>query len=304
MIDPTNNEVRYVGVTHKKEATRLREHLSKARRGEKTHRSTWLRTLLAKGLRPTLAVIDRGLGPGWVEAEQMWIKHYREAGAQLVNATDGGEGTLGYVPSQETREKMRAHMKNRPPAPSPTPETRAKMAESQRQRFEWEQANGISRKGKKRSPEAAANISRALTGRKLSEEHRKKLSEVHQNPSEELREKWRQAVLKRPVEVRQAFASNQKGQPKSEEHRRKIGQSRIGKPRSEETKQKLRDAHMGKAQTDETKRKKSEAAKAFWAALTPEERSAKARGKKAVLWPGSPVLPWVGISRLPRFFSL
>lgn len=40
--------------------------------------------------------------------EVRWIKAFRDAGYNLVNLTDGGEGTKGWVPSEETRAKYRA----------------------------------------------------------------------------------------------------------------------------------------------------------------------------------------------------
>ena len=46
----------------------------------------------------------------WEQAcfwEVRWIKALRDSGYELTNLTDGGEGTKGFRPSEETKEKMR-----------------------------------------------------------------------------------------------------------------------------------------------------------------------------------------------------
>ena len=95
--DPRTFEVRYIGKTVHL-ATRLREHLSKAKReGRNTHQVHWLNQLLEQGIEPVVEGLERGEGESWKTAEQEWIKRYKAAGAQLTNATDGGEGTTGLV---------------------------------------------------------------------------------------------------------------------------------------------------------------------------------------------------------------
>ena len=83
-------------------------------------------------------------------AEKLIIENFRNTGIKLTNLTDGGEGQVGRVMSEETKNKIR--------------ETILK--------------NGSSLKGKKKSPEIGLKISLAKKGIKLSEEHKKKLSDA------------------------------------------------------------------------------------------------------------------------------
>ena len=53
-------------------------------------------------------------------------------------------------------------------------------------------------KGRKLSEEHREKLSESHKGKKLSEEHREKLSESHKNPSKETRKKMSEAVKKRP----------------------------------------------------------------------------------------------------------
>lgn len=259
---PITHEIRYVGVTHQSEAARLNEHICHSKR-DKHHRATWIRSLVRQGLRPRLTVIERGIGSDWVVCEQRWIAYHRSIGTRLTNATDGGEGTLGWVPSPERREKM-AEVCRRRTGEKRSSEAKERMRQAQLRVYEQEQALGIKRVKPPPSEETRRRMSEAQRGKKASEETRAKMREQRKDVSEETRAKLRAATLSRPEEVRQAFATNQKGVPKSEEHRRKIAEAATGRTVSEETRQKLREANLGKAQSEESRRKKSESCRLAW----------------------------------------
>ena len=72
----------------------------------------------------------------------------------LYNMTNGGDGSSGWVPSEEYRKKM-----------------------------------SEAKKGKTHSEDSKKKMSVAQKGKTLSEEHRRKLSEANKNPSEETRRK-------------------------------------------------------------------------------------------------------------------
>lgn len=246
LSDPETNEIRYVGVTHHPD-TRLAEHLSKARKHRETnHRACWIRSLLAKSLKPIFKVIENGEGPDWVAREQHWIAYYRGLGLRLVNATDGGEGTLGYSPSPEWRARQSDLAIATHTGRKRSEESKAKMAESQRKRFAWEQEQGITRRGKAvYSPERLKRMSDAQKGKKWTPEQHAKMAEYRKNLPEETREKLRAATLARPKEQRDAWARNQTGKTKS----------------------------------PETKAKMAEARKQYWAGISPEERSARRKNR-------------------------
>lgn len=113
LCDPrTPSEIRYVGKTHQKPGRRLKRHVSDGRQGKPSHCARWIARLLNLGLRPTMAVIETGVGDDdWKEAERRWIAVYRAQGMPLTNITDGGEGTSGWAPSTEDCARRGAVMK-------------------------------------------------------------------------------------------------------------------------------------------------------------------------------------------------
>ena len=98
-------------------------------------------------MRPVLSIVESGENDwdegAWQAAEQKWIAFYKAAGCNLVNLTSGGEGTVGYVPTAETRARMAA-----------------------------------AQTGRKQTPESTAKTAAALRGRKQSPEHIAKLAAV------------------------------------------------------------------------------------------------------------------------------
>ena len=150
----------------------------------------------------------------------------------LVNMTDGGEGALGVIISEETRQKL-------------------------------SKAN----KGKPKSEEHIKKISEANKGKTLSEETRQKMSErqkgeKHHNfgkaTSEEVRKKMSEASKGKP--------KSEEHIKKMSESRKGEKHHNFGKTTSEETRQKMSKAqkgeknHMfGKNRSDETRQKMSKA---------------------------------------------
>lgn len=192
LSDPRTGKLRYVGVTFRGQR-RINEHMSRAVMGRgRTHRDCWLRSLLRLGLRPTPSILETGSGDGWQERERHWIALHRPSG-DLVNHTDGGEGTPGYVPTPALRamwSAMRKGVKYRPGRVGAmlgrhhsasvlrliaeastgrrhTPAARAKIASAAR-------ARGISL----RTREASAA---ALRGVPLTPEHRQKIAATTTN---------------------------------------------------------------------------------------------------------------------------
>lgn len=192
LADPRNGEVRYVGMTFRRDR-RFIEHLSKARRGGKTHRDCWIRSLLSIGLSPTVEIIAEGRGEGWQKAERIWISAYRETD-RLVNHTDGGDGTPGCIPSTATREIWSRNRKGVPYAPGRIP--------------------GM--KGKHHTPETRAKIAGAWTGRKHSPESKAKMSAARKGKPI-------------PDHVREALVAARTGCKLTPEHRAKIAAATTGR---------------------------------------------------------------------------
>jgi len=138
LAEPRSGEIRYVGKADDPEL-RLARHL---RERYPCHKTTWLQSLKAKTLKPLLVLLEECEEENWQERERHWISFLRESGADLVNGTDGGEGTSGaaeevriaavrarkgYRHSPETREKIRQAALSR----RHTDETRQKLKGNQ-----------------------------------------------------------------------------------------------------------------------------------------------------------------------------
>ena len=89
------------------------------------------------------------------------IQFWREAGADLANATTGGEGVSGLKMSEAAREKMRLKKLGRKQTPEQIEKRIAPL------------------RGRKQNPEAIARSAAWRRGKKLTEGHRQKLSKAH-----------------------------------------------------------------------------------------------------------------------------
>ena len=148
LIDPTTQELRYIGKTTLPLRIRYNRHISDANK-VKRYSSQWVRSVLNKGYKPDVFVLEEVEGD-WVEAEQFWISYWKALGARLTNHTIGGEGQSGAkmpVRTQEHRDKIAAALR-----------------------------------GKKASPEVRQKLSAMRTGKKrkpFSVDHCRNLSEAH-----------------------------------------------------------------------------------------------------------------------------
>lgn len=108
---PISGRLRYVGKTKNVEF-RLRRHVSTARRGFDSHRDRWVRTLLAQGAAPTMAIL-RHVQPGecWASAEREEIARALARGERLTNSTAGGDGVdpIDATVAAEWSRKKRAN---------------------------------------------------------------------------------------------------------------------------------------------------------------------------------------------------
>lgn len=134
------------------------------------------------------------------KAEIQLISDYQEAGRNLYNLTAGGEGTAGYIMSEESRAKMRLAWESRKRKPI-SEETRAKISAAAKK-------NGISpetrakmlasRAGYRHSPETIEKIREKKKRENLSPETRAKLSYSSKGRvcREETKEKIRASMKK------------------------------------------------------------------------------------------------------------
>jgi len=124
-------DIRYIGKTNNIKH-RLVQHKSMARKGDKTHKSCWIRSMFKKNLEPNIKIIgeyDKSIINGM---EMYWIAFWGRV-CKLTNLTIGGdgrtdgkrkplstehknkisEGVKGTKRSYETRKKMSESMKGK-----------------------------------------------------------------------------------------------------------------------------------------------------------------------------------------------
>jgi len=85
--DPETGKTRYIGKS-KNPQKRFWDHLSDQ---EQNHRTNWIKSLCAHGLKPVLQIWDEVPEEYWQRWERGYIQSFREAGFDLVNGTDGGD---------------------------------------------------------------------------------------------------------------------------------------------------------------------------------------------------------------------
>ncbi len=201
-------ELRYVGIclvgTFE---DRLKGHLKDTRAfirhgrppDDQTRKLNWMsrRILDDPSWRP--ATVQLAIVPihALKEKERELIRYYREQGADLVNDTEGGDGTLGQVHDEFAREKMRVAAKKRWSVPI-SDEYREAMRNGQLQSY-------------------AANPGRAT-------QHSKRMKEYYE--SQEAREKTSQAGkgIPKSDEWKQRMSELKLGTKFSDEHRASISQ--------------------------------------------------------------------------------
>lgn len=158
---PVTGEVRYVGKANDPDI-RYKKHITQ--KGF-SHKENWIKYLIGQSLLPALEIIDTVSVTDWAFWEMHYIKLFKSFGARLTNSSMGGDGNVGYKPSEETKEKLRlANIGKRH-----SDHTRSKMKEN----------SGKYWLGKKRSEDTNKKVSKANTGKRPSLETRAKLSESH-----------------------------------------------------------------------------------------------------------------------------
>jgi NUMOD3 motif len=113
--DPLSGKIRYVGRSSNG-LKRPTEHMRPHALARKTHRSSWIKSVLAKGTIPEVVILERTEFQNQLnDLEKKWITKFRNDGIKLVNHTDGGDGIQGFRHTKESRKKIsEASKRNRP----------------------------------------------------------------------------------------------------------------------------------------------------------------------------------------------
>jgi hypothetical protein len=212
----------------------------------------------------------------WEEAcerEKYWIKFYGRKDLKegnLVNMTDGGDGGLGVICSDETRKKLSNAAKNM------SDETR------EQRRLAW--IGNTINTGRTLSDEHKRNIGAGCKGKigwskgltKETCESIKAQSEKKKgNPAwnsgkigvytDETLSKMRLARIGKTmsVDTKQKISNSGKGHTVSDETRTKISDRRKGHTVSDETRAKISNKNKGKVRSDEFKKKVGESVRLY-----------------------------------------
>ena len=165
--DPETGEIKYVGATnniHK----RYQRHCYRDKK-PKGPKSLWCNSLINKGLKPILVVLDAE-PENWGLAEDYWIKKHIDT---VLNSQSGGnhKGSTQF-------DEYKRRIGNGNIGKKRTPEQIKRLSEAHKhQRPSPEQVKRTADKlrGKKRPAYVGEKISKSLTGRKLSNDHVEKI---------------------------------------------------------------------------------------------------------------------------------
>lgn len=176
LVDPRSNEPRYVGWTINP-LRRLHEHIQRSVRKEDTYKARWIRSLLKAELEPMMLLLEWSDNEEIKNHESEWIAHFSYIGFKLTNATEGGDGILGYHHTPESIKKFSSKLRNVPKSL----EHRLRLSISRTgQKLSSATKAKMSqvRTGKKRTPESIAKTTAFHRGRKRSEETKQKLRDA------------------------------------------------------------------------------------------------------------------------------
>lgn len=257
--DPRTDEIRYIGFSSRG-MERPNEHFLPGHyNGEKRKHYPlykWMRKMISLGLVPRIDVLEYCATEAELpELETILVALHKEAGARLLNCTEGGDGTFGFKFTDESKAKMSA--------------ARTGMKASD----EHKAAISAGLTGKKKSPEHVANMAEAQRGKVASEETRNLLSErqkeIWRNAPESRAEASRKTAAVRSVSMKEYWA----GLTSEEREARRSLQPPVAM--KEETKQKIRQTLSGTTQAAESLAKRSESMKAYWKTVPEGSRSSK-----------------------------
>lgn len=110
LIDPRNCFVKYVGQSLDAEK-RYQSHISYFPK-KNTKKSSWIKSLKKKGLKPILEIIDEVSESEWQFWEQHYISLYKSWGFNLTNGDNGGRGReRGFVMPEHIVSAHKAKIK-------------------------------------------------------------------------------------------------------------------------------------------------------------------------------------------------
>lgn len=108
LLDPTTDEIRYIGKTCRSLEYRLREHIYDCiRRPRSSHKVNWISNLISNNKIPKIKLLETIEFEYADTLERHWIEKLTNENVNLTNCTQGGEFcTFGSKLSEDIREDM------------------------------------------------------------------------------------------------------------------------------------------------------------------------------------------------------
>jgi hypothetical protein len=192
---PVTNEIRYVGLT-RFPVKRLNNEINYP---HTNHLRNWVNSLKRELLKPVMELVEETEEGLACDAERKWIAEMRARGCRLLNFTDGGE--RGYTYPDEVRAAISAAIRGKKRRPM-SDEHKAKISASQKgSKKPWSSARFV-------------ELNKSRAGIPLSEETKKKLSEIGKQHvmTEEHRENLR--IARQATKLPSKFTDQQKAEIK------------------------------------------------------------------------------------------
>lgn len=104
LVDPITKEIRYIGKSTIG-LLRPKRHAESHSLKKHNHKNNWIKSLLEQGLMFEITVLEDNIKKEELNnREQYWISHFKQQNAPLTNLTNGGDGTLGYQLTEQTKQ--------------------------------------------------------------------------------------------------------------------------------------------------------------------------------------------------------
>ena len=247
LYDPRTNELCYIGKSSIG-LKRPRCHLHAPSKKLRNFCTRWLRKLYKLNLKPTIKVLKRAKsGKEAFDVERELIAKALSEGCELMNMTSGGEGSVGFKHTKESKKKMSAVAMGR------------KFSEETREKLR------VSATGRRHSKEAIEKMRAANIGRKHTAETIKKMSEIQTclRTPERRRQVASERTRKKASKEAKAnmSAAGYRRDPPSKETREKLRIASTDRRHSEETKAEMSRTRKGRKMSDETRKKMSDSGK-------------------------------------------
>lgn len=106
LVDPITNEIRYIGKSTIG-LVRPKRHAEPHSLKKCNHKNNWIKTLIKQNLMYKIQILEDNINLSELNSkEQYWISYYKKENKNLTNLTEGGEGTIGYRLSEETKQRI------------------------------------------------------------------------------------------------------------------------------------------------------------------------------------------------------